>query len=72
MQTPKPLLKGKQLMGSISRSASCLWAALPRSSCWKKKPFDPCWQGGYIATVNGNLNLLLSNALLLRRAAVGL
>jgi hypothetical protein len=37
-----------------------------------KKPFDPCWQGGYLGTVNGNLNLLLSSALLLSRAAVGL
>jgi hypothetical protein len=27
---------------------------------------------GYIGRVNGNLNLLLSSALLLRRAAVGL
>jgi hypothetical protein len=37
-----------------------------------KKPFDPSWRVGYIAGVNDNLNLLLSSALLLCRAAVGL
>ena len=37
-----------------------------------KKPFDPCRWGDYIGSVINNLNLLLSSALLLRRAAVGL
>jgi hypothetical protein len=37
-----------------------------------EKPFDPSWRVGYIGGVNGNLNLLLSSALLLCRAAVGL
>jgi hypothetical protein len=37
-----------------------------------EKPFDPACGGGYIAAVNGNLNLLLSSALLLCRVAVGL
>jgi hypothetical protein len=37
-----------------------------------EKPFDPSWRVGYIAGVNDNLNLLLSSALLLCRAAVGL
>jgi hypothetical protein len=36
------------------------------------KPFDPARQYGYIAVVIGRLNLLLSSALLLWRAAVGL
>jgi hypothetical protein len=37
-----------------------------------KKQFDPFWRFCYIQGVNGNLNLLLSSALLLCRAAVGL
>ena len=37
-----------------------------------EKQFDLAWRLGYIAAVNGNLNLLLSSALLLSRAAVGL
>jgi hypothetical protein len=37
-----------------------------------EKQFDPSWRVCYIAAVNGNLNLLLSSALLLSRAAVGL
>jgi hypothetical protein len=37
-----------------------------------EKQFDPSSGVGYIRAVNGNLNLLLSNALLLSRAAVGL
>jgi hypothetical protein len=36
-----------------------------------KKQFDPFWECCYIQRVNGNLNLLLSSALLCR-AAVGL
>ena len=36
-----------------------------------KKPFD-LWQvSGYLSTMNWNLGLLLSSALLLSRAAVG-
>jgi len=39
---------------------------------YSKKQFDPFWWFCYIQRVNGNLNLLLSSALLLCRAAVGL
>jgi hypothetical protein len=46
--------------------------ARPDIRSWSEKQFDPSWQVGYIGTVNGNLNLLLSSALLLSRAAVGL
>jgi hypothetical protein len=37
-----------------------------------RKPLAHSEQNGYIGGVNGNLNLLLSSALLLCRAAVGL
>jgi hypothetical protein len=37
-----------------------------------QKPLASAGLAGYIGRVNGNLNLLLVSALLLRRAAVGL
>jgi hypothetical protein len=37
-----------------------------------QEPLDPPCRVRYIPRVNGNLNLLLSSALLLRCAAVGL
>jgi hypothetical protein len=43
-----------------------------RQSLATQKAFDSAYGFGYVRGVNGNLNLLLSSALLLRRAAVGL
>ncbi len=43
-----------------------------REETRRKKPVDRIGGGGYIGRVNGILNLLLSNALLLCGAAVGL
>ncbi len=49
-----------------------LIARIMRLPSCSKKQFDPFWWFCYIQRVNGNLNLLLSSALLLCRAAVGL
>jgi thiosulfate reductase cytochrome b subunit len=47
-------------------------AGRTQSSPDSKKQFDAARRVYYIGAVNGNLNLLLSSALLLSRAAVGL
>lgn len=47
-------------------------AGRTQSSPNGEKQFDAAKRAGYIGAVNGILNLLLSSALLLSRAAVGL